>query len=90
MAAFLADVAPKDGTNIGMIANNFPAMQAIGSDAIRFDLGKFQWIGSIAPLTGAMTVWRTVGSRDHRGRAEKEVVTGASGRGANPFPCQRC
>ena len=26
MGAFLADVAPKDGTNIGMMANNFPAM----------------------------------------------------------------
>ena len=85
MAAFLANVAPKDGANIGMIPNNFPAMQAIGSDAIRFDLGRFQWIGSPAPLTGAMTVWRTSGVETIEDARAKDVVTGASGRGAESF-----
>ena len=37
MVAYLLQVAPKDGTNIGMIANNFPAMQAAGVSAIIFD-----------------------------------------------------
>ena len=85
MAAFLADVAAKDGATIGMIPNNFPAMQAIGSDAIRFDLGRFQWIGSPAPLTGAMTVWRTSGIETIDDARRREVVTGASGRGAESF-----
>src|ERR1043165_8118793 len=30
MINYLYNVAPKDGTNIGMIANAFPAMQAAG------------------------------------------------------------
>jgi tripartite-type tricarboxylate transporter receptor subunit TctC len=85
MAAYLADVAPKDGSNIGMIPNNFPAMQAIGSDAIKFDLAKFQWIGSPAPLTGAMTVWRTSGVETIEDARRREVMTGASGRGAESF-----
>lgn len=85
MVAFLADVAAKDGANIGMIPNNFPAMQAIGSDAIRFDLARFQWIGSPAPLTGAMTVWRTSGVATIEDARTREVVTGASGRGAESF-----
>ena len=85
MAAYLADVAAKDGSNIGMIPNNFPAMQAIGSEAIRFDLAKFQWIGSPAPLTGAMTVWRTSGVESIEDARRKDVVTGASGRGAESF-----
>ncbi|MFN3889663.1 MAG: Bug family tripartite tricarboxylate transporter substrate binding protein [Beijerinckiaceae bacterium] len=85
MAAYLVDVAPKDGANIGMIPNNFPAMQAIGSDAIKFDLSTFNWIGSPAPLTGAMTVWRTSGVTSIDDARSREVVAGASGRGAESF-----
>jgi tripartite-type tricarboxylate transporter receptor subunit TctC len=82
MAAYLADVAPKDGTHIGMIANNFPAMQAAGLEVIRFDLGKFQWIGSISPTVETMTVWRTSGVNSIEDARQKEVVAGASGKGA--------
>ncbi len=82
MAAYLADVAPKDGTNIGMVANNFPAMQAAGLDVIRFDIGKFQWIGSISPTVETMTVWRTAGVSTIEEARQKEVVAGASGKGA--------
>lgn len=82
MAAYLADVAAKDGTNIGMIANNFPAMQAAGLEVIRFDVGKFQWIGSISPTVETMTVWRTAGITKIEEAREKEIVAGASGKGA--------
>lgn len=82
MAAYLADIAPKDGTNIGMIANNFPAMQAAGLEVIRFDLGKFQWIGSISPTVETMTVWRTAGVNSIEEARQKEIVAGASGKGA--------
>ena len=82
MAAYLADVAAKDGTNIGMIANNFPAMQAAGLEVIRFDLGKFQWIGSISPTVETMTVWKTAGVSTIQEAMQKEVIAGASGKGA--------
>jgi tripartite-type tricarboxylate transporter receptor subunit TctC len=82
MAAYLADVAPKDGTNIGMIANNFPAMQAAGLEVIRFDMGRFQWIGSISPTVETMTVWRTAGINSIEEARQKEIVAGASGKGA--------
>jgi tripartite-type tricarboxylate transporter receptor subunit TctC len=70
------------GTNIGMIANNFPAMQAAGLEVIRFDLGKFQWIGSISPTVETMTVWKTAGVSTIQEAMQKEVVAGASGKGA--------
>jgi tripartite-type tricarboxylate transporter receptor subunit TctC len=82
MAAYLADVAPRDGTNIGMIANNFPAMQAAGLDVIRFDLGKFIWIGSISPTVETMTVWKSAGVAAIQEVQQKEVIAGASGKGA--------
>jgi len=82
MAAYLAEVAPKDGTNIGMIANNFPAMQAAGLDVIRFDLGKFQWIGSISPTVETMTVTKAAGVNSIEEATRKEVIVGATGKGA--------
>ena len=82
MAAYLAEVAPKDGTNIGMIANNFPAMQAAGLDVIRFDLGKFQWIGSISPTVETMTVTKAAGISTIEEARSKEIIVGATGKGA--------
>jgi tripartite-type tricarboxylate transporter receptor subunit TctC len=82
MGAYLAEVAPHDGTNIGMMANNFPAMQAAGVDLIRFDLGKFQWIGSISPTVETMTVWKSAGVSTFAQAQQKEIIVGATGKGA--------
>src|SRR5215213_11434745 len=49
MINYLYNVAPKDGTAIGMIANAFPAMQAVGIPGVQFDTAKMQWLGTIAP-----------------------------------------
>lgn len=82
MAAYLAEVAPKDGTSIGMIANNFPAMQAAGLDVIRFDVGKFQWIGSISPTVETMAVSKAAGISTIQEVRNKEIIAGATGKGA--------
>src|SRR3954452_15526560 len=50
MINYLYNVAPKDGASIGMIANAFPAMQAVGIAGVQFDAAKMQWIGTIAPV----------------------------------------
>ena len=52
---------PRTARYIGMIANNFPAQQAIGADGHRLRTGKFGWIGSISPTVETMTVWKTAG-----------------------------
>ena len=82
MGAYLVDVAAHDGTNIGMMANNFPAMQAAGVALIRFDVGKLQWIGSIAPTVETMTVWKTAGVSTFEEARHKEIIAGATGKGA--------
>ncbi len=82
MAAYLLQVAPKDGTNIGMIAGNFPAMQAAGVSAIIFDVAQLQWLGTISQTVETMTVWKTAGVSTIQEAMTKEVVAGASGKGA--------
>jgi tripartite-type tricarboxylate transporter receptor subunit TctC len=82
MANYLYNVAPKDGTQIGMIANNFPMMQAIDADGVKFDVSKMQWIGAIAPTVETMAVWHTAGVKSIEDARKKQVVAGASGKGA--------
>jgi tripartite-type tricarboxylate transporter receptor subunit TctC len=82
MANFLYEVAARDGTNIGMLANTFPAMQAAGVKGVMFDAGKFQWIGSICPTVETMAVWKTTGVKSIEEARQKEVIAGATGRGA--------
>jgi tripartite-type tricarboxylate transporter receptor subunit TctC len=81
MANYLYNVAPRDGTQIGMVSNAFTAMQAVGIAGIQFDAGKMQWLGTIAPVVEAMTVWHTSGIKSIEDTRQREVVVGATARG---------
>jgi tripartite-type tricarboxylate transporter receptor subunit TctC len=85
MINYLYNVAPKDGTYIGMIANAFPAMQAAGIAGVQFDAAKMQWIGTIAPVVETMAVWSATGVKSIEDARGREVVAGASARGAITF-----
>jgi tripartite-type tricarboxylate transporter receptor subunit TctC len=85
MVNYLYVVAPKDGLSIGMIANAFPAMQAAGIAGVQFDAAKMQWIGTIAPGVETMAVWHTTGVKTIEDARHREVVAGASARGAITF-----
>jgi tripartite-type tricarboxylate transporter receptor subunit TctC len=82
MAAWLYNVAPKDGTQFGVIMNNFPASQAVGAVDLHFDVTKLQWIGAIGALTQTITAWSASGIKTLEDLKTKEFIAGASGRGA--------
>ena len=82
MANYLFQQAPQDGTSIGMMGNNFPSTQAVGAQGVQFDANRFRWLGTIAPVVETMTVWHTAGVTNVDQARAKEVVAGATGRGA--------
>jgi tripartite-type tricarboxylate transporter receptor subunit TctC len=82
MANYLFTQAARDGTNIGMLGNNFPATQAVGGAGVQFDAVKFLWLGTIAPVVETMAVWTAIGVRTIDDLRAKEIVAGASGKGA--------
>ena len=49
---------------------------------MKFDAGKFQWLGTIAPVVETMAVWHTAGVKSIDDLRKQEIVAGASGRGA--------
>lgn len=79
MALWLHNVPAKDGTNMGVIGNNFPAMQAVGHPSIKIDFTKFNWIGAIAPVVETFAVWHTAGVNTFEDLKTKPVIAGATG-----------
>jgi len=82
MASWLYGVAPKDGTQIGVIQNNFPASQAVGALEPLFDVTKFNWIGAMNTLNQTIAGWADSGVKTFDDLKTKEYIVGASGRGA--------
>jgi tripartite-type tricarboxylate transporter receptor subunit TctC len=82
MTNYLAAVAARDGTAIAMIQNSFPALQAAGMAGVQFDAAKFSWLGTIAPVVETMAVWHTTGAKSVEDARAREIVAGASAKGA--------
>jgi tripartite-type tricarboxylate transporter receptor subunit TctC len=85
LANYMAAVAPKDGTYLGVISNGIPASQAIGSAGIKFDSRQFHWIGALGPTIETQAVWHAAGVTTLEEARKKEVVVGATGRGSATF-----
>ena len=81
MANFLFTQAARDGTNIGMLGNNFPAAQAVGAQGVQYDSNGFQWLGTIAPVVETMAVLTSAGVKTVDDLRKAEIVAGAVGRG---------
>jgi tripartite-type tricarboxylate transporter receptor subunit TctC len=80
MANFLYNVAPKDGTAIAVLNKALPASQAMGDTGLKFDTGKFFWLGTLAPTSETMVLWRTTGVRTLEEARRTEIVIGATGK----------
>jgi len=83
MANYLQGVAAKDGTAIGMIPNTLVANQLVGMASVRYDMGKFHWIGSIMPTAhSAMVAWHGSGVATIDDVRSRQVIAGASPKGS--------
>ena len=82
-ANFLQSMAPKDGSVVGMIPNTLVVNQLVGMAAVRYDMGQFQWIGSIMPAShSVMAASRASGIRSIEDARHREIVAGASPKGS--------
>ena len=82
MANYLAGIATRDGTYIGMMSNTLPSLQAVGGKGVRFDAAKFLWLGTIAPVVETMAVWHTSEVKSVADARKTAVVAGSTGRGS--------
>ena len=71
-------LAPKDGTIIGAVSEGIAMAQALGEKGIRYDAGKFNWIGTPVLPISVMAVWHTAGVKTLEEAKNKEIIVGAT------------
>jgi tripartite-type tricarboxylate transporter receptor subunit TctC len=85
-ANHIYNVAPKDGSELGMIAPSTAGEPIFGLDRAKFDGRKFSWIGAADNELGACLAWHESPFHTMKDVFEKEMLVGASGSSNLHFP----
>jgi tripartite-type tricarboxylate transporter receptor subunit TctC len=78
-ANYLANVAARDGSELGMLAPSVILMPLFGDPAAKFDPRHLSWIGSMNNEVLSCGVWHTTGLTHFEEMYQKEVIFGGSG-----------
>lgn len=79
-ANHIFNVAPKDGTTLGLIVPTAPIEERLGASNVRFKSAQFNWIGRLAPTTNVTFVMAKTGVRNIQQVMQRETILGATGR----------
>ena len=79
-AGYMFNIAPKDGTVIGMPLASVPLSEALEPDTAKYHSAKFSWIGTITPETDVLGVWSNTGIASLDDARRKELTIGATGK----------
>lgn len=82
-ANWLYNVAPKDGTAIGILQNGTAYEPLLGNDNAKYDGRKFNWLISLNRLVNVALVWHATPFTSAQDLFEKEVLVGGTG-ASNP------
>jgi len=82
LANTLANVGPHDGTMIGLPNQGIAMDQALGTEGVKFDARKFQWIGSPIEDNNVFWAWHTNPVKTIEEARQREFVVGATGPGS--------
>ena len=83
LANYLATVAPRDGTVLGLISRGIPLEPLLGGQNVQFDPQKMTWIGSPDRDTNVCAARKDAKVRSMMDLRAAELVVGASGSGAD-------
>jgi tripartite-type tricarboxylate transporter receptor subunit TctC len=79
---YLANVAPKDGTTIGLVHSSVPFAPLYGIKGANFDPRQMNWIGSINAAAGICVSWTASGITTWQDLLSKEFIVGGTGAGS--------
>lgn len=84
-ANHIYNIAPRDGTAIGMIQNSALFEPMYGNDKAKFDIQKTNWIGSPNKDVGVLIIWNKVPVDTMEQAQKRGLMLGVSG-GLNATP----
>src|ERR1700674_1996980 len=79
---YLQNVAPKDGTTIGLVHSSVPFAPLYGIRGANFDPRQMQWIRSINAATGICVSWTAYGITKWADLFDKQYIVGGTGAGS--------
>src|SRR5712691_985829 len=87
-ANYLYEVAPKDGTALGVVVESTALEQALANPAVQYDAAKFTYIGRVATSNNIFMQWHTakVQSLDDARRMESSLAGTGPGSIAETVP----
>jgi tripartite-type tricarboxylate transporter receptor subunit TctC len=78
-AGYIYNVAPKDGTVVALAPSSMIFSDLFKPETSKFDLRKFDWIGTISTMTDVLAVTKSSGVGTIDEAKQKEVAIGAGG-----------
>lgn len=82
LANYLSNLAPRDGSYIGLLSSALLLQQAVGAPGVQYDLAKLNWLGSASPRPVEIIVVSSASGIDSIETAkQREVVLGGIGAG---------
>lgn len=77
-AAYMYNVAPKDGTFIAANPPDYLLAELWNPEQMRFDSRRFGWLGTVSTITDVLAVFRSSGVRTVADARMKELTIGAT------------
>jgi len=81
-ANYLFTEATRDGSTIGAISPSIITHHLLDGRGARYDVGRFQWLGTSDYGNQAVYAWAASGVKTFDDMMRREVITGATGAGA--------
>jgi tripartite-type tricarboxylate transporter receptor subunit TctC len=79
-ANHIYNVAPKDGTVMGLVSPTMPLEAVLGASNARFEPLKYNWIGRISPSPTVTFMWHTARVQAVQDAFKTEAILSATGR----------
>jgi tripartite-type tricarboxylate transporter receptor subunit TctC len=80
----LYNLAPRDGTQFGIVARGMAMEPLLGGDNAKFDARKFTWIGSAANEISMCVTYGQTGVRSWKDALQTPFTVGGNGSGSDP------
>jgi tripartite-type tricarboxylate transporter receptor subunit TctC len=71
--------APQDGTYMGLVQRGVLLAQLTKRSGVQFEIGKFNWIGSVSPDASLVVAWHTAPVKTVQDLFTKQMIVGGTG-----------
>jgi tripartite-type tricarboxylate transporter receptor subunit TctC len=81
-ANHIYNIAPKDGTVLGIVSPTVPLDAKLGNPQAKYVPEKFNWIGRIGPAVNPLMVWHTQPYNTWKDALSQDITLSATGAGS--------